>query len=157
MSGRDQTLSQASVHLLLAYDLGEVRRAAEAVRRFLKQQSCAEADVIDCELALVEACNNAIQYAADGQGPGVEVEISCDAQTVELRITDHTPGFDWPAQIALPEPGCERGRGLFLIHSVMSDVQYARSPRGNLLCLRKIRSRPNSKRLASSGAEACPS
>jgi anti-sigma regulatory factor (Ser/Thr protein kinase) len=62
MSGGQHTLSQASVHVLLGYDLAEVRRAAETVRKFLKQQSCADADVMDCELALVEACNNAIQY-----------------------------------------------------------------------------------------------
>ena len=52
------------LRLTLSCQLSEVRDAVRTVQEFLKQQHCAENELSDCELALVEACNNAIQYAA---------------------------------------------------------------------------------------------
>jgi serine phosphatase RsbU (regulator of sigma subunit) len=56
---------------------------------------------------------------------------------VEFHITDHTPGFDWPAETKLPEPDAEHGRGLFIIHSLMDGVTYLRGNQENRLILRK--------------------
>ena len=113
---------------------------ATAIRDFLTRQGCIERDVADCELALVEACNNAIQHANGGQAAGIEVEAFCGPRGIELRIVDHTPGFVWPANVSLPDAESERGRGLFLIQSVMSSTRYLREPGRNTLVLRKTRS-----------------
>jgi len=127
--------------LALACDLAQVRQAAAAVRSFLAGQGCAEADVIDCELVLVEACNNAIEYALESyrQQP-VIIEALCHPDELELRVTDHTPGFEWPQTATLPDPEREGGRGLYLIRSLMHAATYLRSPEGNTLVLRKKRS-----------------
>ena len=54
------------MRLSLACDLAEVRPAILAVRGFLTEQGLGEKDLTKCELALAEACNNAINHAADG-------------------------------------------------------------------------------------------
>jgi len=136
-----ETLSSPALQLSLASNLGEVRTVAAALRTFLFQQGCTEPEVMDCELALVEACNNAIQYATGAKTPRIEVEVSCSPKEIKLSVVDHTSGFDWPEQAKLPPPESERGRGLFLIQAVMSSTQYTRSPSGNTLTLAKIRAR----------------
>src|SRR5438874_120786 len=104
----------------LACDLGQVGRAAQAVHTFLAGQGCSEAELKDCDLVLVEACNNAIEYVLENrrQEP-VRIEAICHSNELELRVTDHTPGFDWPERATLPRPESEGGRGLYLIRSLM--------------------------------------
>jgi serine phosphatase RsbU (regulator of sigma subunit) len=88
----------------------------------------------------VEACNNAIKYAP---GPArtrpVGVEIACSAEQLELRVTDHTAGFEWPERAELPPPESESGRGIFLIQSMMDSAHYLRGKSENILVLRKSR------------------
>ena len=131
----------AALRLNLACDLANVRPAVQGVKQFLVEQGCLESVVMDCELALVEACTNGIQgLVRPAIAEPMLVEVLCDAHWVEMRVTDSTAGFDWPDNAALPEPERESGRGLFLIQSLMSYSNYYRSPRGNLLIMRKKRS-----------------
>lgn len=142
MAGPFHPSRPATLQLTLPPDLGEVRPAAQAVRRFLAAEGCEEQELTDCELALVEACNNALLHAGAGAPPQpVVVEAHCDAGDIELRVTDHTPGFEWPEQAGLPDTESENGRGLFLIRALMDDAKYCRSARGNTLVLRKRRRR----------------
>ena len=134
------TSDSARIRFSIASDLGEVRCAAESIRDFLTRSGCAASDISDCELALVEACNNAILYAQTKPQPRVEIEAQCGAQAIDLRIIDHTRGFDWPEKAVLPKPDSENGRGVFLIQSVMSTTKYERNLAGNTLLLRKVRS-----------------
>jgi len=95
---------------------------------------------MDYELALVEACNNAILHVGtEGRNKPVVVEILCDHAHVEFRITYHTSGFDWLTQASLPDSQRESGRGLFLIASLMDDAKYFRGPGENVLVIRKRR------------------
>lgn len=130
--------NRAALRLELACELAQVRPTAEAVRRFLAEQGCEQNEAIDCELALVEACNNAIEHCgAKGREKPVLVEILCDAQCTEMRVTDHTSGFDWPERLSLPAADSESGRGLFLIQSVMDYAGYFRGQGENILVIRK--------------------
>jgi serine phosphatase RsbU (regulator of sigma subunit) len=65
----------------------------------------------------------------------VEIAVTCNQLTVELRVSDHTPGFRLPDRMELPEPDSDRGRGLFLIHALMDKVNYFRSDGQNTLVL----------------------
>jgi uncharacterized protein YigA (DUF484 family) len=58
---------------------------------------------------------------------------------VEVRITDHTAGFDWPREIKLPESDAERGRGIYLMKSLTDEIFYLRSAEKNTLVLRRTR------------------
>src|SRR5262245_1574765 len=130
----------SALRLSLACDLAEVLPAIRAVRGFLAEQGLGVKELAACELALAEACNNAINYASDvAKTQPVEVEAICNTTGIELRVNDHTAGFDWPKRVALPEVESERGRGLFLIQSLMDKSEYFRGCQENLLRLRKNR------------------
>ncbi len=124
----------------LACDLAAVRPAVQAVRSFLAEQGWGEGDLMSFDLALAEACNNAIAYATGtGRDQPIMVEVLSDASQVEFTIHDHTPGFDWPETIQLPSPESESGRGLWLIASLMNYAAYFRGRGENILVLRKSR------------------
>jgi len=128
----------AALRFALPCDLGHVRNASRAVHQFLAEQGCSEEILSACDLALVEACNNAVQYAPESaRSRPVVVEAICNPGRLEIRVTDHTRGFDWPEKIELPTPDSESGRGLFLIQSLMDSVIYLRGPGENTLVLRK--------------------
>lgn len=136
-------LFPAHLCLQMKCDVSAVRGIAQKVRGFLLRQGCSEQDVNDCELALVEACNNAVLYAAcQTPLPEVRIEAISGPDEIELRVTDHTPGVVWPERASLPEAGSERGRGLFIIQSVMDSTRYLKDTGGNTLVLQKRRSRP---------------
>jgi len=127
----------------LPCDLSQVRPAALTARRFLLEHGCAENEALDFEMALVEACNNGIEHAEPSAlDQALQLEISCQEQFIELRLTDHTPGFDWPAKAPLPDTEAESGRGIYLIQALMDECRYERGEAQNTLFLRKRRVRP---------------
>jgi anti-sigma regulatory factor (Ser/Thr protein kinase) len=85
-------------------DLVQVPSAGQKLHSFLAANGCSQTEAADCELALVEACNNAIQHARPEQRrEPVRVQALCATKQIELRIIDHTAGFDWPDQARLPD------------------------------------------------------
>ena len=130
----------ATLRITLACDLKQVRQATQTAHKFLAEQGCADETLTACDLALVEACNNAVKYApASAQTQPVSVEVVCEPAALELRVTDHTPGFDWPENVELPTPESENGRGIFLIKTLMDSAAYLRGKGENILILRKSR------------------
>ena len=110
------------------------------MRSFLSEQGVSEEEIQGCELAMVEACNNAIKYAgSNGADKSVGVEIMCSEDAIELRVNDHTPGFEFPEEVNLPDFANENGRGLFLINSLMDRVHYLRGRGQNCLVMRRKR------------------
>ena len=144
MSDPSAQISQPVLfRLSLACEVGEVRPATKAVRVFLVAQGLAEDEARACELALVEACNNAIHYVGEpSQRQPFQIDVLCDPTQVELRVSDHTAGFDWPARVGLPAKGSERGRGLYLIQKLMDGAHYLRGREENCLVMRKRRGLP---------------
>jgi len=112
-----------------------VRPAAVRFREWAALYA-AEAAAADCELALVEACNNLINH---NENIHDEILLHAQATRFDLTITirDTTPGFDWPAEPTLPESSSERGRGIYLMHALMTQVQYTRNGSHNELRLRR--------------------
>jgi len=139
-----QSLRGIALRLSLACDLTEVRPAILAVHGFLAEQGLAPAELSACELSLAEGCNNAINYAREVSLP-IEIEVISSATRVELRVNDHTPGFDWPGRVELPDPESERGRGLYLIQSLMDGAEYFRGVGRNCLWMRKNRATQTSR------------
>ncbi len=124
----------------LACDLVEVRPAVRSIHDFLAEQGWGENDRRYFDLALAEACNNAIEYVAGtGKPRPITIEAVSDAVQVEFRVHDHTPGFDWPEKTELPPSESESGRGLHLMAARMDYVGYFRGRGENVLVLRKHR------------------
>lgn len=90
-------------------------------------------------LVLTEAVANAMEYADDKcLDHTVKVCLSIEDEDLRIRVYDHGQGFDIGA-VPIPELDQlhERGRGIFLIRTLMDSVAYHRSEAGNVLEMHK--------------------
>ncbi len=86
-------------------------------------------------LVLTEAMSNAIKYgSSDNCEESVHILISIDEKELSIRIFDYGQGFDIN-EIPAPDFNLleDRGRGIFLIKSLMDSVKYIRNCNGNVL------------------------
>lgn len=139
-----KTSGQSSLGVTLRFmmpcELAEVRTTTRAVRTFLEEQGLHPDEWTACELAVTEACNNAVEHVRPTTShEPIEVRVICNGSIVEFQIADHTSGFDWPDTVSLPDANSERGRGLFIMKSLMDQTSYLRGPDKNILILRKRR------------------
>lgn len=135
-----QPVRPTTLRLDFAPDALSARAVATAIRGFLAEQGVPESELFSYELCIAEAANNAIEYAvgpACGLKPVAEALFTPDQ--IELRMTDHTPGFALPERVPQPSPLRDCGRGLFIIQSAMDEVRYLRGTRENILIMRKRR------------------
>lgn len=124
-------------------DLRESREVSRCVRKFLAAVPLPESDLHAWELMVTEAANNATEYATEaGRQQRNRLEVFCREREIEVRLTDHTAGFDMPAQARLPSIESEKGRGLYLIQSLADEVEYLRGRAENCMVIRKKRSAP---------------
>ncbi len=127
-----------TLRLSVVPDLVSARAAAATVRGFFAEQGVPDHELFACELCVAEACNNAIEY---GQSPDrdlpVLVDAVCGARRIELRVSDYTADFDLPEPLPPAPMESERGRGLFIIRSLMDEVRYLRGAKENVLIMRK--------------------
>lgn len=115
-----------------------VRRAANQIRSYLESSGLPETEIWACELAFVEGCNNAVQHTPEANlCKDIVVEVALEGSSVELRIYDNTAGCEFPERSTLPPPECERGRGIYLMRTLMDDVSYLRQSTTNCLVLKK--------------------
>lgn len=91
-------------------------------------------------LVLTEALVNAIEHGnTDDSDQTIRVSIRVLSDQLCIEVYDHGQGFDLE-QVEAPNleyPG-ERGRGIFLIKSIMDSVNYRKVNGGNVLEMRKI-------------------
>ena len=126
--------------LVFACDLRESREVSRCVRQFLAAAGLPEEDLHAWELMVTEAANNATEYATEeGRQRSNLLEVFCRDCEIEVRLTDHTAGFDMPARAELPSVDSEKGRGLFLIQSLADEVEYLRGREENCMVIRKKR------------------
>lgn len=122
-------------------DLRAVADMCREARDFFANSGLAPAQIDAWELVLTEAANNAVAHCGpDARSLPVRVELVVGGDWAEARVTDHTPGFDYPDNPELPPPDSEAGRGLFLIRKLTDEVRYRPGPQENYLVLRKRRS-----------------
>lgn len=114
--------------------LAAVRPAAMRFREWASRRA-GPAAAADCELALVEACNNLLMHSVVRE----VIFLRAEANPFELLLVvrDRTEGFDWPSTPCLPDAEAEHGRGIFLIHALMTQVNYERRDGWNELRLRR--------------------
>lgn len=121
--------------------LEDVREAVRAVSTWLADQKLSSDECREWELVLAEAANNAVIHTPPSHaGKPIRIEASASTVSIEIRITDRTPGFDWPEHVELPEDvENEHGRGLFIIRSLTDESYYMRGADRNVLTLRRGR------------------
>lgn len=90
-------------------------------------------------LALVEGLTNAMEHGSKWDPDSfIKVKVTAASERLEVTISDQGAGFKWQD---LPDPTdinnllLERGRGVFLMRTVMDEVNY--NPKGNVVTLIK--------------------
>jgi serine/threonine-protein kinase RsbW len=98
-----------------------------------------ESFVDEVELAVNEACTNAIKHATDADFLSrIDVRFRVYETHLVIEISDHGAGFDIES---VPQPDFdqhpERGYGLYIIRTIMDEVQYTRGDGFNTLRMKK--------------------
>jgi serine/threonine-protein kinase RsbW len=130
------------VTLRMESRLDHVELMARAVRALCATAGLPGRECARVELAVAEALNNAIRHAYHGEaGHAIEVTFAQERERFTIEVADEGDPmpegrpvvFDFdPADIPhLPEGGM----GLFLIHSVMDQVEYRRLGDRNALSM----------------------
>lgn len=100
-------------------------------------------EALSSQLAVVltEGLVNAIKHASSaGSDKDIHVRINVSNKNLVVRIYDNGIGFDLDA---VPTPcftSCgmeEKGRGIFILRSLMDTVKYTRLDGGNVLEMKK--------------------
>jgi serine/threonine-protein kinase RsbW len=137
-------MSMPTVELALQclQTLDYLRLAAEISRLICKTlpDPNMKKDFVDhVELAVSEACTNAIRHTKDSDAEAtvaIRFEVHEDRLVVEVK--DQGGGFDLEK---VPSPNFERcpedGYGLFIIRTVMDEVFYTRGDDYNTLTMKK--------------------
>ncbi|MEL6820563.1 MAG: ATP-binding protein [Calditrichota bacterium] len=134
-------------HITLSIDssLENVPLIGTAVNRICSLTPLSEVEAYQTELCVVEACNNAIKHAYENKsGNLVEVEVHLGINHITFDICDKgkvmkmrdTPNLDYDIEDLNQVP--EGGMGLFIIHSVMDEVNYGHIHGRNVLRLARF-------------------
>lgn len=123
----------------------EVARAREWLVSLASTEGFPDSDVRGLGLVVSEACVNVVKHAYRG-GPGnpIELRLDIDERRLVLEIADEGEKFDLrsysPPDLSEPHEG---GYGVFLMRSIMDEVDYDTSgERGTTLTLVKRRADP---------------
>lgn len=120
--------------------LGLIGRIGEDIARELERYS-GDRDTLAYHLNLVltEAMVNAIKHAGPKEPEKqVRIVITLNVQELTIRVYDDGQGFDINS---IPAPNFDeledRGRGIFLIRTLMDSVCYRKNCRENILEMKK--------------------
>jgi serine/threonine-protein kinase RsbW len=103
--------------------LGDARRFVDQVAAQAGFTPQAREEI---SLAVTEAVSNAIRYGSPaGEADQVEVHVRLEEPRLVITVRDHGPPFQ-PPPPSCPDPAsfAEHGRGLFLMHQLMDEVQF---------------------------------
>ncbi len=131
-----------TVNMILPNNLAEVRRVQDDIETALQANRWGDTDVFAIKLAVEEALVNAIKHGNQlDPDKKVRVGYAVTDDRFDITIADEGPGFD-PADVPDPldEINIERncGRGVFLIRSFMTTVEYRNG--GSTIVMSKVKS-----------------
>jgi len=143
-----------TVALSIASKLELVEMVELVARSVTAKMGFDEDDSTWIELAIREAVVNGIlhgnQYSADKR---IDIQFHVEPEAMAVYVRDHGQGFD-PTR--LPDPLVEENllkpsnRGIFLIRTLMDEVQYSAHPEGGCVVrMKKYKSPSNEQILAS--------
>jgi serine/threonine-protein kinase RsbW len=124
----------------LAADVNSITPVVSWVMRLVGEMKYAVGDEFEIEMALREALANAVLHGCKADpNKKIECSVKCeDDRGILIIVRDPGEGFD-PSK--LPSPTQEQnlysdhGRGIYLINTLMDEVQYKRN--GSEIYMRK--------------------
>jgi serine/threonine-protein kinase RsbW len=122
--------------------LSLIGKIGENVARELDRCECdRESLANEINIVLTEALVNAIKHAnAADPNKEVLVRINVSDKELAIRVFDSGKGFDLnkvPSPCLNTDVLAEKGRGLFIIRSLMDSVVYKKANGGNVLEMKK--------------------
>lgn len=134
-----------------------VSKARHAVADFAERCGLTPLDIADIALAAGEAFNNAAEHG-HVSGGFFQVNCQCEDDRFEVIVTDNGRGFQLAGlgQAMPPEQRGARGLGIFLMRSMMDEVDYTITSRGTEVRLIKA-CRPRATRGGSGYGRAATS
>lgn len=134
--GRAAGVGPAAMDQAVSTTLRRVPAAVPAARAFLRYALGVDAQATDAverlELAVAEACNNAVVH---GEGETFTVAIEVAGGRARVTVSDRGPGFTPPPDPAMPPPFATGRRGLPLMQAMVDDVEVASGPHGTTVVL----------------------
>lgn len=122
--------STCQLTMTVPADPAAIPAVTDGMAELLEKKQWPKDDVYAVQLALQEAVANAIRHGCGGDvHMHVHCSVRCDESgEVVIIVRDPGPGFD-PGAIADPLEAANvlkpSGRGIFLIKTLMDDVQFA--------------------------------
>lgn len=110
--------------------VGMMRNVAQAV---LTDVGVPEEANTDIQLAVTEACANAVRHSDTGE---YIVRLEVGDEGCEVEVVDLGSGFD-VSDIRQQAEDLESGRGLWLMQALVDDLQFVRADDGTHVRLRK--------------------
>ncbi|HEY1867471.1 MAG TPA: ATP-binding protein [Candidatus Cybelea sp.] len=95
-------------------------KARRAVTRFASMW-LARTDLWDFELAVGEVLSNVVQH---GRTYWIAVHCYLDDDRLVTEIQDYGEGFTLPQRFERPPQGALRGYGLFLMHTLLDELEF---------------------------------
>jgi serine/threonine-protein kinase RsbW len=133
--------------LVIESRVGEIARARRWLAQYAQAVGFPEKEVGNLALALSEACANIIKHAYHGQ-PDRPIELHLSIDETKLALSIHDVGARFDVQAYQPPDlteAHEGGYGVFIIRSLMDEVEYDTSDeQGTTLTLVKYRPGPSS-------------
>ena len=132
-----------SKSFILRNDLSEITNLAHNVREFGERNKLSDKIISDLTLALEERVVNVISYAyQDSIGHDITINISLKDKELILEVKDGGQPFN---PLEVPEPDIQKpleerkvgGLGIFLINTLMDEVEYRREEGLNILLMKK--------------------
>lgn len=109
--------------------LDQIANVDEFVEGWLRRRNVPENMIVDLAIAITELVNNAIKHGnKKDQNKMVTVRLLIKDGKAQATIADQGNGFDpeaVPSPIAEENLLKEIGRGIFIVRSLMDDVEYS--------------------------------
>lgn len=138
-----------TIRLVIDSRLGDVFLVGLAVRGICQYTPLEKEIVGQLEISVVEAVNNAIKHAYDGRtGNDVRIAVTLYPDRIVCAVSDAGRAMKRmkPAKqscdLGNPDSLPESGRGLFIIHCAMDEVDYRTEDGWNTLTMVKYTAPP---------------
>ncbi len=135
---RPQPQRSREARISIASDL----KLVKLVRRFVTDQ-CARAgfeerQLNEIALAISELCDNAVEHGSGSKEAQIHVEVAQLADRVRITVRDSGSPTDHSERLVdavhqmedLPAAEAIRGRGLFLVNSLVDEIDVQHLPNG---------------------------
>lgn len=132
--------SSYTVELLLPHAPEAELVAAQCLEQLGKNRHVPEEVIGQLQIALIEACVNALEHGAGGKPVPVRIEVAEHSIAVSVSSIGRDFVLDGSGEpVATPHPGAEirRGWGVTLMKRFCDDVRFERGAQGTTVVLRK--------------------